>query len=174
MFAVVFGILLTIHIGAVIGWAGSSFLFSNIIGPAMRVMKPHTRTDFMISVLPKFSRFVLLSALVTIGSGIIIAGYVFVVNTSLLPTGIGLVFLILGAMAGFIALLIGVAVIYPFSEKLVKLLVEKNSQGGDNSNPDGKIISRVEEAQSNIRSSGRMVGILLVIAVIFMAISLYV
>jgi uncharacterized membrane protein len=159
-----------IHIGGVIGWAGSSFLFGSIIGPAMDIMKPNSRADFLIAVLPKFSRFVLLAALVTVGSGVIIGAYVLEVNTSLLPAGIGFLFLVFGALAGFIALLIAIVMIYPFSGKLLKLLVETNGQ----TNLDGALISRIEEAQRNVSSGGKTVGVLLAIAVILMALSLYV
>jgi uncharacterized membrane protein len=173
MIAVIFGVLLLVHIAAVIGWAGSSFLFSNVIGPSMRLMKPHSRTDFLITVLPKFSRFVLLSALVAIASGLLLAGYVFEVNTSLLPTGVGFVILVFGALAGFFALLIGVVALYPFSEKLSKLLLESAGQE-DKGEIESSTTSRIQEIQINISSSGRVVAVLLVIAVIFMALSMYV
>ncbi len=165
---IVFGILLAIHIGAVIAWMGSSFVFAWVIGPSLESMNQETRTDFLLNMLPKFSKFFSISSSTTIGAGIILAGWTFGAETSLVPGGIAFFLFLIGAVLAFVALLIAMALIVSPANRLLTMLQKvKNSPASSDET------SRIFELQRIASSGAKALSVMLPVVMLLMVFGLY-
>lgn len=124
---VIFIVLLIIHVGTIVAWLGGAILFSSVIGPAIQKMAPSSRSEFMISVLPRYTNFVAASAVTAIVAGVLLFGYITQYATSLAPSGAGLILLEAGAILGLIAFIIALGVAFPAARRLEAVLKKMRS-----------------------------------------------
>ncbi|MGI0080056.1 MAG: hypothetical protein ACRECH_10575 [Nitrososphaerales archaeon] len=166
-----FVVLLVIHIASVIAWMGSSILFVLVIGPALPKLNQQSRAEFLIEVLPKLARFIQLASTSTIIAGIVLLGYVGSLDTNLLPSGLGLLLLLSGAVLGFAAFIVGATVLLPSSRKVLHILAnmrESKEQGAASSLSDEST-----KLQDAIRGGSKAVAVLLAIVLILMVSGTY-
>ena len=167
---IVFGILLAVHIGAVIAWMGSSFLFAWVIGPSLESMNPDTRTGFLLNMLPRFSKFISISSSAAIGAGIVLAGWTFGAETSLVPSGIAFFLFLIGAVLAFVALLIAMALVVSPANRLLEMLEKtKNTALPASSDETSKIL----ELQRIMRSGAKALAAMLPVVMLLMVLGLY-
>ncbi len=146
-------------------------MYARVVGPALESMKPETRIDFLLDMLPRFSKFALISALTTIGAGIVLLGWVSGVDTSLLPTGIGFLLLLSGAVLAFVGLLIGMTLVTSSTNKLLKLLQRTKANAQEATSPE--VNAMMLEAQRNIRTGANALSAILPVVMALMILSLY-
>ena len=131
---VVFLVLLLLHVGSIIAWMGGATLFVSVLTPALRRMSPTSRSEFLLSALPSYMRFIGGSSITAAVAGLALYAYITQVATSLAPSSSGQVYIQIGAVVTLIVLLIAFGVLIPTSRKLVRLLKESQKQvapGGD-------------------------------------------
>ena len=154
---VVFVVLLILHIAFIAIWAGAATLFSSIVAPALQKISPSSRAEFVIEILPRYTRFIVGTATGAIVVGVILYGYIIRVATSYAPSSSGLPFIEAGAVSGLIAYAIAVGVVYPTANKLVSKLkmMPKPAKAGDPS------VLEVARLQNRLRAgAGSAAGIL--------------
>src|SRR5690348_8938106 len=130
----VFLVLLILHVGSIIAWMGGATLFVSVLTPALRKMSPASRSEFILSTLPQYMRFIGGSSIAAAVAGLALYAYITQVSASLAPSSSGIIYIQLGAVVTIIVLLIAFAVLIPTSRKLVGLLKQLQKQaapGGD-------------------------------------------
>ena len=71
--AVVIEVLLWLHIVAAIGWVGAAMVFGMLIGPALPTFTASTRNEFIVKVIPKYTRFAQVFTITTPVVGVALA-----------------------------------------------------------------------------------------------------
>jgi uncharacterized membrane protein len=155
-----FVILLVIHITSFTAWVGSAIVLVFSIQPSISIEKAR---DLLVSALPGFSKLVRYSSGSTLISGLVLLGYVDTVDTSLFPTGLGLLLLISGAVLGLVAFMVATTVIVPSSNKLIGIF-SSDSVGS---------VEQFNKSMDTIRSGSRGVLALLFLVLILMVSGTY-
>jgi uncharacterized membrane protein len=167
----VLGILLAIHIGSVIGWMGSSIFFTWAVIPSLDSLNSESKMNFLSDVMLRFSKFILVSSSTTIGAGIVLAGWVFSVNSPLLPTGAGFFSFLVSAVLAFVAFLVALTAIVAPANNLVQIFKRTKNVG---SQMDPEDIAKVAQAEKMIRSGAKALSAILPFVMILMVLSPYV
>jgi len=90
------------HILSAMGWLGGGLFTTFVVGPGLQTLSPSSRLEFIARVIPKVLRFVIYSAVGTMGFGVLLYAYS-LTDSSFSPswalyTGVGLA-LIVAAIA---------------------------------------------------------------------------
>src|SRR5207237_25407 len=72
----VFLVLLVLHVGSIIAWMGGATLFVSVLTPALRRMSPASRSEFILSVIPSYMRFIGGSSIVAAVAGLALHAYI--------------------------------------------------------------------------------------------------
>jgi uncharacterized membrane protein len=162
----VFLILLILHVGSIIAWMGGATLFVSVLAPALRKMSPASRSEFILSALPQYMRFIGGSSITAAIAGLALYAYITQVATSLEPSGSGTIYIQVGAVVTLIVLLIAFVVLIPTSRKLVQLLKQsQTAQGGDSA-----ISAQVGSLQKRLGMAARLGVVLLAVTFILMVV----
>jgi uncharacterized membrane protein len=161
-----FLILLILHIGAIVAWMGGAALFVSVIIPSLSKMSPTSRSEFTLSALPRYLRFITGSSILAILAGLILYGYYFASSSaSSFP---GLTYIQAGAVLGLVVLIIALGILVPSGQKLISLVKQapKPAEQGalDPSLP------QIVRLQRRIGMAGRLGVALLGVALILMII----
>jgi uncharacterized membrane protein len=162
----VFLVLLILHVGSIIAWMGGATLFVSVLAPALRKMSPASRSEFILSALPQYMRFIGGSSIAAAVAGLALYAYITQVATSLEPSGSGTIYIQVGAVVTLIVLLIAFVVLIPTSRKLVQLL--KQSQTAPGSDP--AISAQVGSLQKRLGMAARLGVLLLAVTFILMVV----
>jgi uncharacterized membrane protein len=123
--AVVLEVLLWLHVIAAMGWVGAAMVFAMLIGPALPTFTPSTRGEFIVKVVPKYTRFAQVFTVVTPLVGIALALSMAGGSTSAFsPTTQFGLFISAGAALTLLAWVIAFGVVGPAAHKVVRLTEE--------------------------------------------------
>jgi uncharacterized membrane protein len=162
----VFLILLILHVGSIIAWMGGATLFVSVLAPALRKMSPASRSEFILSALPQYMRFIGGSSIAAAVAGLALYAYITQVATSLEPSGSGTIYIQVGAVVTLIVLLIAFVVLIPTSRKLVQLLKQSQTAPG----ADSAISAQVGSLQKRLGMAARLGVLLLAVTFILMVV----
>ncbi|MHB8568180.1 MAG: hypothetical protein ACYC7D_14985 [Nitrososphaerales archaeon] len=132
----IFIILLTLHVGGVITWTGSSVMYSLVIGPSLaKTDVAELKPEFAISMFSKISKFITAASIITLLAGFFLFDYISTVATYILPAGPRILFIYAGAMLGFAAFVLTLAAVMPTTNRIIKILrsrvlIETSSSSG--------------------------------------------
>ncbi len=141
-----FSILLIWHIGSVIAWLGSSAAFVFAIYPSVRSVTKDQNILSFRSFLPSFSKVIAGASISTVLAGIFLFGYISSIDTSRMPTGWNLIFILIGALLGLVAIILTLGVISPLISRFMK-------QSGQDLNVSGNYSSmKIEKSEREIES----------------------
>ncbi len=118
----VFLVLLVLHVGSIVAWMGGAILFVSVVSPSLRKLSPTSRSEFLLSALPPYMRFIGGSSILSVVAGLALYTYIIQVATSLAPSTSGSIYIQAGAVVTLVVLLIAFGVIIPTGRKLVRLL----------------------------------------------------
>lgn len=120
---VLFTIVLWLHIISAIGWLGSVMLFSMIIGPGLAKLSPESRGDFVLTIVPKYVRYSVTFAVLTlifgVSSLVVLANGNFSMMAPTTPFGM---YISAGVLFALIAFAVGLGVAIPAANQSVKIL----------------------------------------------------
>jgi uncharacterized membrane protein len=162
----VFLVLLVLHVGSIIAWMGGATLFVSVLTPALRKMSPASRSEFVLSVIPSYMRFIGGSSIAAAVAGLALYAYITQAATSLAPSSSGLIYIQIGAIVTLIVLMIAFGVLIPTSRKLVDLLKQSQKQpapGGDSA-----MSAQVGNLQKRLGMAARLGVLLLGVTFILM------
>ena len=151
--------LLVLHVGSIIAWMGGATLFVSVLSPSLRKMSPQSRGEFIVSVLPSYTRFIGGSSVAAAIAGLALYAYITQVATSFSPSKSGLTYIQAGAVVTLIVLIIAFGILIPTTRKLVKLVKQSQSASGG----DAGISSEVAGLQKRLGIAARL-GVLLLAA----------
>ncbi len=111
-----------VHIFGAIGWLGGAMVFGMVIGPAMEKFSAPTRGEFVVKVVPRFTRFIEVFSIVTVVFGLLTVAVYANGDYSImsLSNSFGL-YISIGAVLAVVAIVIGLGVIIPAAHKIVKI-----------------------------------------------------
>ena len=155
----IFIVLLILHVGAILGWMGVSFVFGSVLRTSMSGMTPERRSQFSLNVVPRYSRYILATSVASVIFGVLLYGYSVMPGSTVAPSSSGLVLIQAGAGLGVIAFILVLAIIWPSNKKLVKLSKDAKS---------GVPMGDLEPVQRRVRMVVGIVSGLLVIVLILM------
>jgi uncharacterized membrane protein len=160
------------HIGAGVLWVGAAYTFFGFVKPTLKALGPETNKNFMqyISKRRRFPIVISTASVVTVVAGVLLYWRTSDgLDMAWIGAPIGLGFTI-GAVAGIIALLIGMAVITPTIKRLEILGGEVAAGGGP---PSTAQAAELQALDARLGRSGVWDFALLTIALVTMAISRY-
>jgi uncharacterized membrane protein len=129
--AILLEVLLWLHIVAAIGWVGAAMVFGMLIGPALPTFTPSTRGEFVVKVVPKYTRFAQVFTVVTPIVGIALALSMSGGDMSVFaPTTQFGLFISAGAALTLVAWVVAFGVIGPAAHKVVRLTEEAMKSPG--------------------------------------------
>ena len=157
-----FAIVLWIHIFGAIGWLGAAMVFVMIVAPGLAKLTPQSRAEFVLNVVPKYVRYTLIFAIVTlvfgISSVIVFANGNYSVMS--MSTSFGM-YISIGALLALVAFGLGAGVAIPSANKVVKIT---KSMSGNAGPPPPELIA----ASKKMRLGSALLMIVLVLVTIFM------
>ena len=115
----IFVFLLIVHVGAVVAWLGGGALFISVISPALKGVSQSTRAEVLVSVLPKYVRYLGGSSILSILAGLALYGYSSATTKSSTPFLSGTMYIDVGALLGLVAFVIVFAVVIPAARRIV-------------------------------------------------------
>lgn len=156
----IFAFLLVVHIAAIVGWMGAATLFASVLGPSLAHMEREGRAEFLVKIVPRYTRYVGAMAGLSIVFGVALYGYA--LSAKLLPTGNALLLLQAGAVVGLVAFILAFAIVIPSSRNLTRLVNESRSTP----QPQGQaeVITRTQ--QKLRMATGAISGLLLVVLIL--------
>ncbi len=136
-------------------------VFGMIVAPGLAKLSPETRSEFVLKVVPKYVRYILSFALFTLVFGV---GSVFTFangNLSIMSpsTSFG-VYISAGALVALVAFAIGVGIVIPSANKMVKIVK------GTTANPGPSAELRI--VSERMRLGSILTMILLIVVTILM------
>lgn len=160
-----------IHILGGVYWVGATFLLAGFIEPTVRATSPES-AKFMQHLVGKTKHVTMMSisAIATVGAGALLYWRV---SSGLhgdwisSGTGIGLT---VGAIAAWIAFVIGFVVMGRSSNKLGAISKQIQTQG---SPPSQEQMAEIQELQAKLRTGGRVNAVFMAIAVAGMSVAQY-
>jgi uncharacterized membrane protein len=165
-------VLRVLHILSGVFWAGAVFFVAGFLMPSIRASGPAGgQVMYQMVAVRKYPIVAMIAAIVTILSGlamywrnISVSDGAFARSTSGMTYGIG-------AIAGIIAVTIGMTVLSPSTKRLSAIGDAVKAAGGP---PSAEQASEMSRLQGRIGLAAKTVSVLLLIAVITMAIGRYV
>ncbi len=148
-----------LHVFAAIGWMGAVLTFGMVVSPGVRKLSPSARLEFVAKILPKFARFGVIFAGLTLLFGVFLAYFLFdALFNPLIAEG---TYIGIGAALALIAFLIALLMVEPTVKKVSKLAEGALKNPGPPPPELGSMMSR-------LRVAARVVLGLLVLTLIFM------
>jgi len=158
----VFIVLLVLHVGAIVAWMGGAALFVSVIIPSLSKMSPASRSEFILSALPRYLRFITGSSILAIIAGLILYAYI-------TPSGPGAAYLQAGAILGLVVLLLALGILVPSGRKLISLVKQTPGTQAGPATQD-PTMTQIVRLQRRMGMAGRLGVALLGIALIMMII----
>ncbi len=155
----VFLTLLILHVGSIVGWMGAAIFFVSVLGPSIKTMSPEAQDSFSLNMIPRYSRYVLVTSILSLIFGIMLYGYSEMPGSGVAVSSSGLVWIQAGAGLGVVAFILVLAIVWPSSKKIVKIVKETRSGGS---------AGALASVQSRARMGAGIVSALLVIVLILM------
>jgi uncharacterized membrane protein len=151
-----------IHIFGAIGWLGGVLVFGIVIGPAMEKFSAPTRGEFVVSVVPRFLRFIGVFSVLTVVFGVVtVAAYANGDYSIMsLSTSFGL-YIATGAILSLVAIGIAMVVVVPSSRKIVKIAESLMKNPGP---PPPELIA----AARRLRTGSLSAMVILIVVTMFM------
>jgi len=123
--AVLLEVLLWLHVVAAVGWVGAAMVFGMIIGPALPTFTPSTRGEFIVKVIPKYTRYAQVFAITTPLVGVALALSMSGGDWSVFaPTTQFGLFMSAGAALALVVWVVFFGVVVPAANKVVRLTGE--------------------------------------------------
>jgi hypothetical protein len=158
-------ILLVLHLTFMALWIGTAALLSSILIPSLGKISAGSRTEFLITVLPRLLRFVVGVSTGAVLAGILLFGYETRVATAYAPSSLGTIFIEAGAVVGVISYALAIGVAFPTANKLVKALKSSKDSG-----KTADIPADIPRLQMRMRMTSGAVSGLLVLTLLLMVI----
>ncbi len=162
----VFLVLLLLHVGSIVAWMGGAILFVSVVSPSLRRMSPTSRSEFVLSALPPYMRFIGGSSILSVIAGLALYTYITQVATSLAPSSSGLIYVQAGALLSLVVLLIAFGVVIPTGRKLVRLLKQSQKQAAPDA--DAPVAAQMASLQKRLAMGARLGVFLLTLTFIMM------
>ncbi len=157
--AILLEVLLWLHVVAAVGWVGAAMVFGMIIGPALPTLTPSTRGEFIVKVIPKYTRYVQIFAIATplIGVALALAMSGGSLSVFAPTTQFGL-FISAGAALALVVWVVFFGVVTPAANKVVRLTEGMMKSPGP---PSAELLG----ANKRLRG-GAAVGLVLLMAIL--------
>jgi uncharacterized membrane protein len=150
----IFIALLAIHVLAIVGWMGAGLLFSSVLGPSLSEATPNARAEFLSKLIPRYTRYVTSTSIAAVVFGLALYGYS--IQAKLLPSGLPLILLQVGAGVGLAALIITLGYVVPVARRLQGMLKVESTQ-----------VDVVTKAQIRVRmGTASAVGLLFIVIIL--------
>jgi hypothetical protein len=152
-------------------WVGATFLIAGFIEPTIRATNPEgAKVMQHLAGRTRHIAMMSITAITTVGAGVLLywrvsSGLNFDWISS--GTGIGIT---VGAIAGFIAFIIGFAVLGRSLSKLVAISNQIQAQG---SPPSQDQLAEIQQLQGKMRTGGQANAIIMAVAVTGMSVAQY-
>jgi uncharacterized membrane protein len=157
--AIVVEVLMWLHIVAAIGWVGAAMFFAMIITPTLPTFTPSTRGEFVVKIIPKYTRYAGAFALATPLVGVALALSITGGSMSAFaPTTQFGLFISEGAALALVTWAVFFGVVVPASRKVVRLTEGITKSPGP---PPPELVS----ASRRLRG-GAAVGLVLLMAIL--------
>jgi len=160
---IIFLVLLILHIGFIVSWLGGALLFVSIITPTLAKISASSRIEFIVATLPRYIRFIGITATGSLVAGVLLFVYITRVATSLAPSESGFPFIGIGAAFGLAAVIVALGVVIPTGSKLVKLLKQMPA-----SNESPSSMPKAAQLQKRLRTGASSAVGLLALTLILM------
>ncbi len=108
-----------LHIFTAVGWMGAVLAFGIALGPQLVKLSPSARLEFVAHVLPRFTRYVITFAGLTLFFGVVLSYFLF--DALFNPIRAEGTYIGIGAALGLTAILLGIFVLVPTAKKLAEL-----------------------------------------------------
>ena len=159
---VLFTIVLWLHVFSAIGWLGAAMVLAMVIGPGLQKLTPQSRGEFVVTVVPRYIRYSLAFAVLTLIFGIISVAVFTNGDFSMMsPSTTFGAYISAGALLAIVALVVGLGVAIPSANKMVKIL--KSTPAGTGAPPP-----ELKTASDRMRIGSTVSMALLVIVTILM------
>jgi uncharacterized membrane protein len=128
----IFIFLLILHVGGIIAWLGGGALFISVISPALKGISQSARAEVLVSVLPRYVRYLGGSSTLAVIAGLGLYGYASSTSKSGAPFGSGTVYIDAGAAMGLIAFALVLGLVIPAARRVVtackQVAVDQNAK----------------------------------------------
>jgi len=137
-------------------------VFGMVVGPGLAKLSPQSRADFVLNIVPKYVRYIVAFAVVTLvfGIGSVIAFANGNYSVMSMSTAFGM-YISVGALLALVAFGIGIGVAIPAANKLVKIT---KSMAGNAGPPPPELMA----ASKRMRIGSTVSMVILVFVTIFM------
>ena len=154
-------IVLWIHIFGAIGWLGAAMVFGMVIGPSLPKLSPQARAELLIKIIPRFARYIVVFAVLTLAFGVITATVILNGDFSVsLSTPFGL-YISIGAALALVVAVIALGVVLPTISKIVKMTESLAKSPGP---PPPELIA----ASNRLRMGSLVALVFLILVTMFM------
>ena len=164
-------LLRAIHIACGVYWAGTIFFFVELLEPSLRASGPPGGRVMRELIRKGYLRTLPAVAILTVASGLwlywIVSGHL---SAAWGHTRFG-TSITVGAVAGIVALVIGLAKLRPTGLKVAALI--DRMMEADSEEDRGAIMAEIDPLRNSLRTWGRVTAAFLIVAVIGMAIARY-
>lgn len=162
-------VLRLLHIGFGVMWVGAAWMLHFFVTPTLRALGPETEREFTAYILRRrrLATTILIATVITVGAGLTML--VIDINRYGVEQWFGSAFgigITIGASAAMVSFLLGPLIIIPLANRMEKLATDTSEGAGANADEFVRVRDRL----------GRVLAFdsgLLIVAVLFMAISRY-
>jgi len=160
--SLVTAVVVWLHIFSAVGWLGAVMVFGMLVGPLLPGFSPSTRAELVMKLFPRFVRYIQVFAGTTVVFGVAAALAFTNGNMALFaPTSNFGLFISVGALLALVALVVGLAVVVPATNKVIRLTGELAKNPGPPS-------PELQKASNRTRMGGGFVLVLLIIVLVCM------
>jgi uncharacterized membrane protein len=161
---IVAGILNWLHVISAIGWLGAAMVFAMILSPVLPSMTAAGRGEFVVKVLPKYATYVTILILSTLVFGASLAFYLVYTGTTFSFNSQWGLSIIAGAGTALLVAVIGLGIIIPSMNKMVRIVKEMQANPAAGPSPE------LPKIQNRMRV-GSMIGLILLFLVVVLMVT---
>ncbi len=156
-------VLAWVHIFASIGWMGAAMILVMVISPLMKHLSPQTRSELVLKMYPRLTRYVAAFATIALISGFVLAQSMAGGNHGVFsPSNVWGSRIIISLILATVAYLVAIGVVVRSSNAMLKLIVNMKK------NPDEGTHNKLIALQKRLRFGGTTVLFLLLLTLVFM------
>ncbi len=155
-------VLTWLHVLGAVGWLGAVMFFGMVLGPLLGKLSPGTRSELVLKLFPKFSRYVGIFAVFTVIVGVTLALVMANGDLSIFaPTTAFGLYITTGATLALVTVIIAFALVIPSARKILKI----TQNLAQNPGPPPPELAKVS---SRLRTTSLAGMILLLLVLVFM------
>ena len=156
-------VLAWVHIFASIGWMGAAMILVMVISPLMKHLSPQTRSELVVKMYPRLTRYVTAFATIALISGFLLAYTMAGGNHGVFsPSNTWGLRIMVSLVIAIAAYLIAMGVVVRSSNMMLKLVENMKKD------PDKDTHNKLIALQKRLRFGGMTVFFLLTLTLVFM------